>query len=729
MFDMKKDMNRSSVWGTQPILLALLSVVAVHFVSAEAIRTQYSDVDLLSENASLPSAGGSIEVGLYLKPDPTWHAYWTNPGDAGKEPSIRWDLPEGFEASELTFPTPHVIPFESFITYGYDEPILLLSTVTVPSGLEQGTEYELSGRARWVICDDQICVPERADISISMMADDGGLDDVTRERFADARSKQPKQVSWPAGFEVNEGITQFQLKPDLDVSDINEGYLFVESRRLVRYDKQESSFTRDSIAIRMDASARSDEVISTNAVYQYETRDGKSHAVTVEIERGEVEASPAAVPGSDGSSGGGFSISNPQNFIAAIIAAFIGGVILNVMPCVFPILSIKALSLINMAHGDRSTMQISGVMYTVGVLVTFAAIGIFMLAIRAAGEAVGWGFQLQMPIVNMALALLMVAIGMNLFGVFEIGTSVMGLGESLTTGGEKSAAFFTGLLAVVVATPCVVPFMAPAIGWAFTQPALISLPILLALGLGLAFPYLILSYVPAVGKALPKPGPWMYNVKQILAFPMLLTAVWLFWVVGRQLGVTSMAVALLAGIALCFALWAYGRSSASTNKVPWRVFAGLGLIACVAITVNVESTKQIRSADSGGIDAGNLGGLALENFNPQRVEEYVDQRQPLFLYFTADWCVTCKANERIALATDKVASAFNSRNIKVVMADWTQEDPVITEWLERYDRVGVPLYLYFPSGSTLNSPQILPQALLPDTVISAVDAADGRSSS
>lgn len=718
-------MNWKSARRYKTGLLVVLSLFIVQVASAESVRTRHSEVELVSEHQKLPVTGGTVTLGLYLNPDPSWHAYWANPGDAGKEPSVKWELLEGFEASDLAFPTPHVIPFESFITYGYDEPILLLADIAVPGGLVEGAEYELGGRARWVVCDDRECVPERADVSVSLSVGDGDVNDDYEDQFADARAKLPVQSSWASAFEVNEGVTQFQIRPDIDVASIANSYLYVESRKLVKYDKQDTSFTRDTVVVRMDASSRSDDTRSTNAVFQYETADGESHAVAFVAERGDLAAAPAGAPAStDSSSGGGFSLANPQSIVAAVLAAFVGGIILNVMPCVFPILSIKALSLLNTAHGDKSTMQASGIMYTIGILVTFAAIGILMLTLRAGGEAVGWGFQLQMPIVNVVLALLMVAIGMNLLGVFEFGTSVMGVGQSLTVGGERSAAFFTGLLAVVVATPCVVPFMAPAIGWAFTQPAFVSMPVLLALGLGLAFPYLLLSFVPNVGKLLPKPGPWMFNVKQILAFPMLIFAIWLFWVVGRQLGVTAMAVALLAGIALCFALWAYGRSGTSDKKLPWRVVASVGLIACVVISLNVEQAKQSQSAGTGSVDAGTLGGLELENFDPDRIVQYVGEGQPLFLYFTADWCITCKANERIALATDAVAEVFNSKNIKVVVADWTDLDSVIAEWLERYDRVGVPLYLYFPSGSTLDNPAILPQALIPDIVISAVNAAD-----
>ena len=347
------------------------------------------------------------------------------------------------------------------------------------------------------------------------------------------------------------------------------------------------------------------------------------------------------------------------------------------------------------------------------------------MALREAGQAVGWGFQLQSPAVNLALGLLMLGIALNLFGVFEIGTRIMGAGQTLTAGGERRAAFFTGLLAVVVATPCTAPFMAGALGYALVQPAAVALSVFLALGLGLAFPYLLLSYVPAAGRVLPKPGPWMATFKNVLAFPMLATAVWLFWVIGKQLGVDSMTVALVAALSFAFAVWAYGRVAHARRPYAWSAAALVGLAGAVLIGLRIEDYRAAPVSLS-GTDAGTLGQLELERFTPERVTGYIDAGEPVFLYFTADWCVSCKVNERVALATDSVGEAFNERGIKVVEGDWTSEDPLITQWLDRYGRVGVPLYLYFPVGSSLDNPTILPQILLPEIVIDTIAAADAN---
>ena len=414
-----------------------------------------------------------------------------------------------------------------------------------------------------------------------------------------------------------------------------------------------------------------------------------------------------------------------MSLFVAFLFAFIGGVILNLMPCVFPILSMKTLSLVNMGQTDHQVARHSGLLYTAGILAAFTLIGGILVGLREAGQAVGWGFHLQSPFVNLGLGLLMLAIALNLLGVYEFGTRAAGVGQSLTAGGERKAAFFTGLLAVLVATPCTAPFMAGALGYALVQTTPVALGIFLALGFGLAFPYLLISFVPAFGRIMPRPGPWMARFRSILAFPMFATAVWLFWIMGRQLGVNSMAAGLLAALFFAFGLWAYGQVIGGARPWAWRSLAAAGLILAVVTGARIEDYRTDPAAAVDG-HVGTLGQLSLEHFTPQRLAGYIESGQPVFVYFTADWCVNCKLNERVALASDAVGEAFHERGIKVLEGDWTNEDPIITEWLDRYGRAGVPLYLYFPSGSSLADAAVLPQILLPDIVINAVDSANGR---
>ena len=708
-------------------LLAMQFTAAMH---AAEQRTQYSTVDLIAESASLPAEGGTVTLGLHLEPDPKWHAYWINPGDAGKEVSIRWTLPEGFEAGELQYPAPHVIPFDIFNTYGFDEAILLLTDIAVPP-LDVADNVELKARASWVVCDDELCVPERADLAITLPVGDGGSNADNAPRFDAARAKQPQAVDWPARFELVEGQVNIGVAVPEAALD---PYLFVATKRLVRYDEQASAETPFGLQFSTAAGTKADRIEETAAVLRYRDADGTDRSVLLSIAKADglladvlAAAGPASSSGAGAGGGSGGSVAaSGMGLVTAIFFGLLGGIILNLMPCVFPILSMKALSLVELSGADRKTAQSSGIFYTLGILVAFAAIATALITLREAGSAAGWGFQMQTPLVNLALGLLMVAIALNLAGVYEFGLRMMGVGQSLTSDSsksERSKSFFTGLLAVVVATPCVAPFMAGAIGYALAQPIVVALAVFLALGLGLALPYLLLSFAPGLGRMLPKPGPWMAKFRGVLAFPMLLAALWLFWIVGRQLGASSMAVALLAGLLLAFALWAYGQAASARLRPAWYATAIAGLAACAVASVNIENYRAEPQL-AGDTSAGTLGKLELEHFTPERVLGYIDEGQPLFVYFTADWCLSCKANERAALATAAVGDAMNERGIKVVEADWTSEDPLITEWLEKYDRVGVPLYLYYPKGSTAETAAVLPQLLLPQIVIDAIDAAD-----
>lgn len=716
--------ERLSIGACIAVLATQLTLVA----SGAEQRTQYSTVELIAESASLPADGGTVTVGFYLKPDPKWHAYWINPGDAGKEVSIRWTLPEGWETGELQYPAPHVIPFDIFNTYGFDEAILLLTDIAVPP-LDTTDDVELKARASWVVCDDELCVPERTDLAITLPVGDGGSDADNAARFEAARAKQPEAVDWPARFELVEGQVNIGIAVPEAALD---PYLFVATKRLVRYDEQASAETPFGLQFSMDAGTKADRIEETPAVLSYRDADGTERSVLLGIAKADgplADAMAATDPVSSGGAGagtGGSVAATGMGLATAMFFGLLGGIILNLMPCVFPILSMKALSLVELSGADRKTAQSSGIFYTVGILVAFAAIAITLIALREAGSAAGWGFQMQTPLVNLGLGLLMVAIALNLAGVYEFGLRMMGVGQSLTADAgrsERQKSFFTGLLAVVVATPCVAPFMAGAITYALAQPTVVALAVFLALGLGLALPYLLLSFAPGLGRILPKPGPWMAKFRGVLAFPMLLAALWLFWIVGRQLGASSMAVALLAGLSLAFALWAYGQAASAKLRPAWYATAIAGLAACIAASVVVEDYRAEPQL-AGDVSAGTLGRLDLEHFTPERVLGYIDEGQPVFVYFTADWCLSCKANERAALATEAVGDAMNERGIKVVEADWTSEDPVITEWLEKYDRVGVPLYLYYPTGSTAETAAVLPQLLLPQIVIDAIDAAD-----
>lgn len=696
------------------IVFALVISFAIALGSSTALAAErdatYTTVDFFSEVESLPKDGGLVTLGLYLKPHPTWHAYWKNPGDAGLAAKMKWDLPDGFEPSVFEFPTPHLIPFGPMNTYGYEEPVLLLVDVRIPSGLPGEDLIRLAAKANWVVCDDRTCVPDSMDVELFLPVGDGSSDAAVADRFFKARSELPVPVEWSAHFVVQGEKVHINVEHAPASQTMQDVYLFPAAKNLVKYDEQITAFTPDGFTVSMNAHKDVGDKSALPFVLTYE-EEGQQRAVQLTAS---LDESPSAqVLGSPTTS----PVALQMNVLTALLFAFLGGIILNTMPCVFPILSMKALSLVKVSLHDKKLARESGLTYTAGIVVAFAVVGGALLAFRYGGQMAGWGFQMQYPLVNLGLALLMVVIALNLFGVFELGTGMMSAGSELVRGGERRKSFFTGLLAVVVATPCTAPFMAGALGFAMMQPAAISLFVFLALGFGLAFPYLLLSYVPDLGRFLPKPGAWMDTLKRVLAFPMLATALWLFWVVGKQAGTNSFALALLAALVLAFALWAFGHSALSPKKLMWRIVAGIGVFVAIYSTYLVEIYREHGSIGAQTEGTHQLGGLTLEPFSPELVQGYLASGQPTFVYFTADWCISCKANERVALATDAVADAFHKRGIRVVEGDWTSQNPVITEWLQRYGRVGVPLYLYFGPGSTLETPVILPQILTPDIVI------------
>ena len=581
----------------------------------------------------------------------------------------------------------------------------------------------LGGTASWVVCDDELCVPEQAELALTLSVGDGGPEVANADLFAAARDKLPRTVDWPAQFEAADGDVVVDVSLPAGV-EVRNPYLFVAAKRFVRYDEQRVERTGGTLRFVMPAGGGAEQASGVSAVLRGLEADadiGSASGVRLSLARASAPLPPLTTATTPVPVATTFAVAD---MLQAIVFGLLGGIVLNLMPCVFPILSMKALGLVQLAGAERRAARTSGLLYTAGVLVAFAAIAVALLALRAAGSAAGWGFQLQSPWVNLGLGLGMVAIGLNLAGVFEIGTRLMGLGGAGQGAGEKRAAFLTGLLAVVVATPCTAPFMAGALGYALVQPAAVAMAVFLALGVGLALPYLALTWIPSLGAALPKPGPWMAVFRQVLAFPMLATALWLFWVVGRQLGASSMAVALLAALLLAFALWAFGRSAVAKAPWRWRTAAALGLTACLGASAQLQDLRA-PPLRANAEPAHMLGKLALQRFSPQLVRDYIGAGQPVFVYFTADWCISCKVNERVALATDAVGEAMNARGIEVVEGDWTAEDPIITEWLTMYGRAGVPLYLYFPRGSAaIDGGVVLPQVLLPDIVVDAIAEAD-----
>ncbi|WP_105102952.1 protein-disulfide reductase DsbD family protein [Microbulbifer pacificus] len=424
----------------------------------------------------------------------------------------------------------------------------------------------------------------------------------------------------------------------------------------------------------------------------------------------------SAGPGTTASAAGGGPLTTAgtsTGLLLALALAFGGGLLLNLMPCVFPVLSIKALAITHAGAHQR----LHGWAYTAGVIATFVLIAAIMLGLRSAGEAVGWGFQLQSPVVVAALVYLFFAMGLSLSGVTEFGGRLMGLGADSGRSGGLGGSFSTGALATVVASPCTAPLMGSALGFAVTQPAIVALSVFAALGAGMAAPFLLLTYIPALAQRLPRPGAWMETLKQFLAFPMYLTAVWLLWVLGRQAGSDGVALVLMGAVALAFALWLWPRPADSAGKIRWlRASCAItAVIGAAWVLPQLENEQQLPS--SGASDY-------WQPYSPAALDAARDQGQPVLVNMTAAWCITCLANEKVVLSSDAVRTAVGDLGIVALKGDWTNQDPQITELLTRYGRSSVPLYLLFPAGG--GEPQILPQILSRDGLLMAMRTASGR---
>ena len=718
-------------------LPVLGAVLCIPLAQAVPVKTDHTQVELLAETSSIRS-GETFTLGLKLTPDPGWHTYWINPGDAGKAASLRWDAPEGLEFGELGFPAPGFVPFMDLMSYGYNEPTLLLLEVAQKEPLS-GDRLSLRARASWLVCDDKLCIPERADLELEIPIAGGDAADADQEdwrvaEFAQARALLPQAMDWPAAFVQRGEELVFDISTPLSLQQASGLYLFPEAEGMIDHTaEQQVGLWSDRVRIAVPTGPRVARYETTGLVLSVDMENAPRQAFSLTARRavggdGSMDAAPVgfssspwdggghAVAGgapmeSGGAAGSGGGATFGAGLLQAIVFAILGGLILNLMPCVLPILSLKALGVARMAGEDPAVARGAGLQFLAGVLVSFLILAALIIGLRAGGEAVGWAFHMQNPLIVAILALVMVAVGLNLLGVFEVNVGAGALGGKATQG--KAGEFFTGVLAVLVATPCTAPFMAPALGYAILQPATVTVSVFLALGLGFALPYFVVAFLPGAQRLLPRPGAWMVSFRQALAFPMLATAIWLYWVLGNQAGVDALTLALISALALALGAFGWRRGAGAGYSRPWRAasMAGLAVVLLSLWTL----PRAVVEADGAPETSDEIA------YSETVLEELRAQREPVFAYFTADWCITCKVNERVALKSDAVRQFLLREGVQVLVGDWTNEDPEITEVLQRHGRAGVPLYLYFKPGSA--EALVLPQILTPDLVIDAIENA------
>src|SRR5438270_2450698 len=645
-------------------LLILFAVLLVPtLVSARGIEPR-----LLAEGPAPP--GGEVELAIHMRPAPGWHGYWLNPGDAGLPMSVDWHLPKGFTAGSLRYPVPTRLTVAGLMNYVFERDYAVLLRLKVPVGAT-GT-VPIRADAHWLACTDKICVPEQGQLALDLPVGSGTP---RRAQFDVWRLALPQPLVTVGHFAVAGDKLRVAIPLPASV-ELRDPYLFPVTDRAIDYEAPQS-FKRsgDWIVAEMALKACPKDFSGVLA-----SADGRGL---------EFRAVPGPVP-EGGTPLGGLGW---KAVLIAILGAIAGGILLNLMPCVFPILALKALPL-SRAGGDAREVRSDAFAYMAGTIVGTGALGALLLAIRAAGAEAGWAFQLQDPRTIMLLLLLAVAITANLLGLFEL--PVFG------GAAQPAGSFGTGALAAFVATPCAGPFLGAALGTALLLPLAGSVAVFAALGLGLALPFVVVAFVPALRSRLPKPGRWMDRLKRFLAIPMAASAVAALWLLDRLAGERALVIGLAASIGLLFAAFEAGRLQRRGKAGAWG-----GAVAAVALAAAAIALVPQRTSSSHAVAGAEL-------WSEARVASYVQQRRPLFVYFTADWCLTCKVNEAAAIDRSEVRDAFKAAGVKVLAGDWTNGDPAITRFLDSRGRAGVPLYRWYAPGE---SPAGLPQVLTPSILI------------
>jgi DsbC/DsbD-like thiol-disulfide interchange protein/cytochrome c biogenesis protein CcdA len=648
-------------------LLFLLGLLLPQPASAQLGKRENAiRPELIAEGPAVP--GGEVELAILMHTQPGWHGYWINPGDAGLPMKIEWDLPAGASLSALRFPVPDRLLVAGIVNYVYERDHAILTRLKVPADAI-GT-LPIRARGQWLACTDKVCVPEQGEFSLTIPVRRG--DATERTRFDEWRRALPRPLASPTNFALKGDRIELAIPLPKDVA-IGEPYFFPTDDGPIDYAAPQS-FRRNGDFLIAELKRRRGDPATLTGVLAL--GDGRGL---------EIKAVPGPVP-DGGSRIGDLGF---KAVLIAIIGALVGGMILNLMPCVFPILALKALHLAK-SGGDEARARKDALAYAAGAVIGTGALGALLLAIRAGGSAAGWAFQLQDPRTIALLLLLTVAITLNLLRTYELPVLA---GEH-----NPAGSFGTGALAAFVATPCAGPFLGAALGTALLLPVYGSVAVFAALGLGLAIPFLLIVFVPGARRWLPRPGPWMVRLQRFLAIPMAATAAGCLWLLYRQAGAEGLksGLYLLVGTTLCLVVlgwWQRGQ----------RRHGWLALVALAAVAAYVISTVPDRATIAARVP------LGTEAWSEAKVEKYRSESRPVFVYFTADWCLTCKANEAAAIEREATLEAFRKAGVKVLVGDWTNGDPAITRFLESRGRAGVPLYLWYDPGKP--EPEELPQIL------------------
>lgn len=716
--------------------------------------------------------GKPFWVGVTLSMEKDWHTYWKNPGDSGLPTSIEWQLPPGFTAGEMNWPYPKKIETPPLVSYGYEDIVTFPVLITPPANLKDGEKILLQAKVSWLVCKD-ICLPGEANLKLHLKVAKNPPKDTVPSKapplnlqmkarrkllpiplpqidripedpynilpFQRDASIPASKLWWVESKRVRQNL-HITFKPTsvASKSSVTHATFFPEQQGIVNTEegnkerlesKLDPGTGRDHytlvVPLLPDAAKREIRgvvaVTFLNSFEQAVSFELQQKPESDEPESNETNPNAQNVPLTNGQTA--FS-QVPQNrgvsFFIYLFSAFLGGIILNLMPCVFPVLSLKILNFIQQSNESRWKLRMHGILFALGVLMSFWALAGLLLILRSAGEEIGWGFQLQNPLIVGFLAMLLFALGLNLMGVFEINIPLWA--RTGQGGNGFAGSFWSGVLATIVATPCTAPFMGAALAFALVQNAWIALSIFTALALGLATPYLIFAFFPALFSWLPKPGTWMESFKQAMAFPLFGAVIWLIWVLAQQGGSAATLWGLIALLLLALALWIYGRWNLvyQPNAVRWSarilslLFFTLGLMALSMVEAMPSSILQTSNAHAA------YSGIQWEPYSPERIEALKQEKRIILIDFTAAWCLTCQVNKKIVFESERVQKRLKELNVAMIEADWTSQNQAITRALQSYGRTGVPTYvLYRPDGTY----KLLPEILTPDLFLSEIEAA------
>ncbi|MBL4590283.1 MAG: thioredoxin family protein [Alphaproteobacteria bacterium] len=641
-------------------------------------------------------AGQSFDVLLEKNIDDHWHTYWKNPGDSGFPIQVKWSAPENVEMSELKWPVPHALDVQGIMNFVHEGQVHLVATVTIPEDYN-AESFSLKVNADLLVC-KEICIPE-SDEAIFELPVREVSNKANQDIFEIAYDNLPKNYDGDVKITEKNGKFQITLsdnpfETDTPVVFFSNDWGLVESgsHAQIRADGKHTVFSFPRTDRELKEISTFHGVLAQGRYGIHIQKNSLSVATNIESEAQNQETNTENGTATVG-------------LLSAILFAIIGGMILNLMPCVFPILSMKALSLVKISAKHPAEAMKHGFAYTAGILVSFLALAVVILSLKAGGAEIGWGFQLQNPLVVLILTWLLFVIGLNLLGAFDI------TGRWTQAGSTKVAKatgltqdFLTGVLAVIVATPCTAPFMGVALGYALTQSAAATILIFLGLGFGLALPFLLLSMLPVLQKIMPKPGAWMETFKQFLAFPMWATAIWLAWVLVQQSGTSGLLAVLSGALIIAFAVW-LTQKGLNSFKIILLILCAVGLVKATQFT--------------------KVGGYEELSYTPEVLETALATNGPVFVNMTAAWCITCKINERV-LRSDDISGLFSDKSITYIVGDWTLMNSDITSYLESFDRSGVPLYIYYPEADTKTGKRpeamVLPQILTRSIITTAIES-------